>query len=77
MVGHLPFSHVFEELLDEETCKKHEDLTVKYIQESEIGRILDSFPVYERSICARGGWGTHTDLLVNNIARVRVSPLRP
>lgn len=49
-LGHLPLSHVFEELLEEETGKKHEYLTVKYIQESEIGRILDRFPDVDQEL---------------------------
>lgn len=40
-LGHLPFSHVFEDLLYEETGKTHEDLTLKFIKESKISNILN------------------------------------
>ncbi|HEY0088897.1 MAG TPA: HD domain-containing protein, partial [Candidatus Lokiarchaeia archaeon] len=43
-VGHLPFSHVFEDIMEIETGKKHEDLTIKIIEESEIGRIVERYP---------------------------------
>ena len=40
-VGHGPFSHVFEHLLDKEkNGKTHEDMTLWLIQESELGNIL-------------------------------------
>ena len=42
-VGHLPFSHVLDGLMEEETGLKHDDLTVKFVKESEIGRILDRY----------------------------------
>ena len=42
-IGHLPFSHVFDGLMEDETDNTHEDLTVKLLKESEIGRILDKY----------------------------------
>lgn len=45
-IGHLPFSHVFEGLMSDETGLKHEDLTLKLIKESRIGEILQQ-PKYK------------------------------
>jgi len=39
-VGHGPFSHVFEHLLDKELGKTHEDLTTWIIENSELKEIL-------------------------------------
>jgi len=39
-VGHGPFSHVFEHLLDKELGKTHEDLTTWLIENSELKEIL-------------------------------------
>lgn len=39
-VGHGPFSHVFEHLLDRELGKTHEDLTTWIIENSELKEIL-------------------------------------
>ena len=41
-VGHGPFSHVFEHLLDKFLKKTHEDLTTWVIQKSELSDILNS-----------------------------------
>jgi len=40
-VGHGPFSHVFEHLLDKELKKTHEDMTLWIIQNSELKDILN------------------------------------
>ena len=40
-VGHGPFSHVYEEILDRYTNLTHEDLGEKIIKETEIGDILE------------------------------------
>jgi len=40
-VGHGPFSHVFEHLLDKELNKTHEDMTLWIVKNSELKDILD------------------------------------
>jgi uncharacterized protein len=48
-VGHGPFSHVFEQLLDKQG-KTHEDLTLWLVQKSELKDILDSNGFSSRDI---------------------------
>jgi hypothetical protein len=40
-VGHGPFSHVFEQLLDKKLRKTHEDLTVWIVESSELKDVLN------------------------------------
>jgi len=40
-VGHGPFSHIFEHLLDKELSKTHEDITLWIVQNSELKDILN------------------------------------
>ena len=39
-VGHGPFSHVFEQLLEKELDKTHEDITTWIIKNSELEEVL-------------------------------------
>jgi len=42
-VGHGPFSHIFEHLLDKELGKTHEDMTLWIIKNSELKDIINKF----------------------------------
>ena len=49
-VGHGPFSHVFEYLLDKELGKTHEDMTLWIITNSELKEILNKIGYNPREI---------------------------
>jgi hypothetical protein len=49
-VGHGPFSHVFEHLLDKELKKTHEDMTLWIIQNSELKDVLNKIGCNPRDV---------------------------
>lgn len=49
-VGHGPFSHVYEDILDKYGNLTHEDLSQKIVKETEIGDILEKYGYSKRKI---------------------------
>ena len=65
-VGHGPFSHLFEEVLENECNLTHEDLGKKVIRESEIGDILIRYGYTPSNIC-RLSFGESKSIFLNEI----------
>ena len=51
-IGHGPFSHLFEEVLQEKSRISHEEIGKKIIQKTEIGDILSKFGCITPSECS-------------------------
>jgi HD superfamily phosphohydrolase len=65
-VGHGPFSHLFEEVLENECNLTHEDLGKKVICESEISDILIRYGYTPSNIC-RLSFGESKSIFLNEI----------
>ncbi|MCW4023761.1 MAG: HD domain-containing protein [Candidatus Bathyarchaeota archaeon] len=51
-IGHGPFSHVFEHLLNKNLCRTHEDNTSWLIEKSEVGDELDKLGFNRKEVAA-------------------------
>jgi HD superfamily phosphohydrolase len=73
-VGHGPFSHVFEHLLEKFLNKTHEDLTVWVIQKSELSDILEQagFGAGEISRLATGSLRRRGKMFIDQIIQSAV-----
>jgi hypothetical protein len=65
-VGHGPFSHLFEELLESKCSMTHEDMGKKVILESEIGDVLKGHGFTPSDIC-RLSFGESKSSFLNEI----------
>jgi uncharacterized protein len=65
-VGHGPFSHLFEEVLESKSSMTHEDIGKKVILESEIGDVLSEHGFTPAEIC-RLSFGESKSSFLNEI----------
>jgi HD superfamily phosphohydrolase len=71
-VGHGPFSHLFEEVLESKYSMTHEDMGKKVILESEIGDVLSEHGFTPADIC-RLSFGQSKSSFLNEISAGSVS----